>query len=167
MKDFSRQPFPRLRVPQKSLLFAKLWHHRTSGHARLYNSSVETIRRSLAASLSNEPRYRFWWALIPLARVKKPILANSIVIKHVQCDFVTPISSILSKTIHRSLLSYHHPPCLKGKNHFLCRSSDWFGCLLWFCTRAFNHCLFPLIKPRASSSGEKALFFTFTKQFPL
>ena len=59
LKDFSRQPFPRLRVLRKSLLFAKLWHHRTTGHARLYDLSVKTIRRALAVSLSNGLGYRF------------------------------------------------------------------------------------------------------------
>ena len=56
-------------------------------------------------------------------------------------------------------LSYHHLPYLKVR---MTSVIDWL--IDWiassdFCTRAFNHCLFSLIKPRASSSGEKALFF--------
>ena len=99
-------------------------------------------------------------AFSPFAHAQKPILPNSIIIKRTSdATFVTPVSSILSKITRRSLLSYHRLPCLKGKSHFLCRSIDWFGCLLWLCARAFNHCLFSLIKLRASSSGEKALFF--------
>ena len=78
---FRDSPFLACAFLRKSLLFAKLWHHRTTGHAR---------PRIWAYKLFGEPSLfhclrhldaDFWRAPISFARVQKPMPANSIIIE--------------------------------------------------------------------------------------
>ena len=98
-------------------------------------------------------------AVIKTVGYSSQMLSDSLLILTCVLSILSPrLSPIYS--VCDTDLSYHHLPYLKVR---VTSVTDWLIDLdasSDFCARAFNHCLFSLIKPRASSPGEKALFFS-------
>ena len=145
---------------RKSLLFAKLWHHRTTGHARPRIWAYKLFGEPLLFHCLRHLDADFWRAPISFARVQKPMPANSIIIERAwNATLLLPYhrywerSSADTRFLSSSTLSARWEPLSLSIEWLICMPSS-------ICTRAFNHFMSSLIKLRASSSGEKALFFS-------
>ena len=103
-------------------------------------------------------------ALVPFAHAQKTILPSLMIIKRTSdATFVTIISRDDTEQDYSpiSLLSYHRLPYLKVRVTFV---ADWLidlDAFFDFVHKRLTIACSSLIKFRASSSGEKALFFNY------
>ena len=101
-------------------------------------------------------------ALIPFAHAQKTILPNSMIIRRM--SDATLITIMFHDDTEQdyspiSLLSYHRLPCLKVRVTFVADWSIDLNAFFDFVHKRLTITCFSLVKLRASSSGEKALFF--------
>ena len=86
-------------------------------------------------------------------------------------DFILPAPPVIQTSFYRHLSTDIYPICRLGWPPLLIDMPDavWLACSQPLCTSVYLLSVFLLIKLRASSSGEKALFFnnrnTFLKNF--